>query len=143
MGQVRAIGFALVAVLASSAPARAPLWTTPMRIRAVPPCAERTAAAIVLDCPPQPAIWLDASLFDFWSELGAQADAPLPSDGSPFPRHQRLRTRDLAAVPEPGALLPVGIGLAALAMARRRPRPDQSRWARSHSAATSAGARPS
>jgi hypothetical protein len=114
VGEARALGTALAALLLASGPAVAPLLPAP---RAAVPCPERTRLEISLDCPPASQPWLAASLLapdPFASDVSdpiARSALQLPGD--------RLATIDFASVPEPTALLALGLGLAGFAALRR------------------------
>ena len=120
MGNARAIGFALAALLASSGPALAPLRVASEAALDPAParCGPLAPLEIALECPPPALDWLAASVLRFDPLATPRPDAaggPPPS----FLAEPLATDSDLARVPEPRTLLGVALGLAGLATARR------------------------
>jgi hypothetical protein len=118
VGRVHAIGFALGVALASSGPALAPSPALEAP-RAVDPCDALAASEIALDCLPAAGPWLDTSFLAL-DPLGL-APIAAPVVVSLPPLGERLHSASFAQVPEPAALLALGLGLGALAVLRRVP----------------------
>ena len=111
MGSARAIGLALAALLVSSGPAVAPLEPPEARTDSV--WAERAPSEIALACTtPIEAGLLAPDPFAMNLSEPVAAVAPLL-------RAERVEAVELAAVPEPTALLGLGFGLVGFAAIRR------------------------